>query len=226
MKKQIQSIYNSGAVIYKNIQTKSANNISELPTVLRLLGEIQNKNILDIGCGFGRHAKEFLDRGATVTGFDIAENFVESSKIYCQNRGNFFQGDFEEVNFPANSFDIVNASYCLHYSAKIPELMPKILSWVKPGGICTFSIVHPIWLMEKIQNIDLSKKKKFWFNLTDGLKVFNYYYPLDTYIQAINAGNCKVLNIIETIIPRRYKNWPDNKYRLPMAFVFKVIKVD
>ena len=49
----------------------------EFPVVLGLLGNIKNKKLLDLGCGFGDYAKVYSGLGAKITGIDISGNMIE-----------------------------------------------------------------------------------------------------------------------------------------------------
>lgn len=44
----------------------------QYPSALRLLGDVSQKAILDVGCGNGIFARELARRGAAVTGYDIS----------------------------------------------------------------------------------------------------------------------------------------------------------
>ena len=65
---------------------------------------LKGQKILDIGCGPGRDAKYFSERGLKVTGIDLTSNFV---KMASQNAPNakFIQMDMRNLDFPENTFD-------------------------------------------------------------------------------------------------------------------------
>ncbi|NTU47104.1 class I SAM-dependent methyltransferase [Candidatus Roizmanbacteria bacterium] len=220
-----RSLYNNIANKYHDNRSKATNDVTELPTVLYLLGDLKNKQLLDMGCGLGKHAKEFVKRGAIVTGYDTSEKMVKLSQEYCSGKGTFLRATHESVSFGFNSFDVVNASYTIGYSNKLDLIFSKVHSWLKPGGIFTFSIPHPLWLLTRVEKMDYSKPHKVQIKVDSyGIDLFNYYYPLDTYIQVINKNNFLLRNLIESKISRRLKGWPEEKYRIPNAFVFKVEK--
>lgn len=41
------------------------------------------KNLLDLGCGLGRHTVLAAENGFNTKGFDMSENAVERAKEYC-----------------------------------------------------------------------------------------------------------------------------------------------
>ncbi len=69
-------------------------------------------NILDIGCGVGRHSLELARRGYQTTGIDISDGFIEVAQMVAQKenlRANFYVQDARELEFE-NTFD---AAICL-----------------------------------------------------------------------------------------------------------------
>ncbi|MDB4957207.1 MAG: Methyltransferase type 11 [Myxococcales bacterium] len=69
-------------------------------------------NVLDVGCGYGRHAMELAARGYHVVGLDLSTPLLVRGGEEAQRRGltiNFVRGDMRELDFE-NQFD---AAYCL-----------------------------------------------------------------------------------------------------------------
>lgn len=65
-------------------------------------------NILDVGCGTGRHAIELTKRGYSVTGVDLSATQIQRAKEKASNEGleiNFIIGDARKLPFE-NEFDI------------------------------------------------------------------------------------------------------------------------
>jgi cyclopropane fatty-acyl-phospholipid synthase-like methyltransferase len=52
----------------------------QYPSALRLLGDVSQKSVLDIGSGNGIFARELARRGATVTGYDISAEQVANAQ--------------------------------------------------------------------------------------------------------------------------------------------------
>ena len=83
-----------------------------------------------IGCGIGKHAKEYIKKGAQVTGIDASEEMIKITKNVCGDEGNFFVANFEEVKFDKKSFDlIVGFSFLEWYvpKNKIEFLLKEIM---------------------------------------------------------------------------------------------------
>jgi len=66
------------------------------------LGLVSGYNILDAGCGQGRHAIEFAKRGYEVTGFDFSEDLLKYAEKKAEESDldiSFIQGDLRELSF-------------------------------------------------------------------------------------------------------------------------------
>lgn len=95
-----------------------------------------NSQILDLGCGPGRDARFFVERGFQVVGVDISDNMIE---LACNSvpEATFLVGDIEEIDFASESFNGIWASASLiHVSkGKMPIVLEKLYHILKPGGI-------------------------------------------------------------------------------------------
>lgn len=113
---------------------------------LKLKGD---EKILDIACGFGRHAIEFARRGYDVTGVDITPEYISFAEHMAENEKlsvRFICSDVREISFE-NEFDVVlnMADGAVGYlendeeNAKIFNVVSKAL---KPGGKHFMDIVN------------------------------------------------------------------------------------
>lgn len=224
--KTAKSLYDRIGRKYKDNRKKASNDVTELPVVLDLVGDIKGKKLLDMGCGLGGHAKEFIKKGAEVMGYDASEEMVGMAREYCDGEGYFFQATHEKVVFGENAFDVCNASYSINY-LKDPEIVfKKVFLWLKPNGIFVFSLPHPVWLLSRSENMDYSQSHKIEIRMKSyDVSIFNQYHPIDVFIQLIRKYGFTLLNLKEAMISKKCKGWPEEKYRLPSAYVFKVQKV-
>lgn len=109
-----------------------------------LKGRFDNcKNIIDVGCGYGRNIVYFLHQGYEVFGIDQSPDAIKEVKQMSKqlapgnNVNNFRVALVEENPFAESSFDIVICSAVLHF-AKDKDHFDKMLqaTWnvLKPGG--------------------------------------------------------------------------------------------
>jgi len=105
--------------------------------ILRLMGDLRGKRLLDIGCGLGESSVYFGLQGAQVTATDISPGMVETAVRLGQLHGVPLEGLVaagEELVVPANHFDFVYAANVLHHVADRQKLLQKIQRALRPGG--------------------------------------------------------------------------------------------
>ena len=91
-------------------------------------------HILDLGCGSGRDAKAFLERGYQVTAMDGAEACCRLAAAYIGQP--VLHKSFAELDFDAAFDGIWACASLLHVPfAELPDIFLKIATALKPGGI-------------------------------------------------------------------------------------------
>jgi SAM-dependent methyltransferase len=85
---------------------------AEAEFVIDTMNLAPGAQVLDLGCGYGRHAMELAARGFHVVGLDLSTPLLVRGGEEAHRRGltiNFVRGDMRELDFE-NQFD---AAYCL-----------------------------------------------------------------------------------------------------------------
>ncbi|HSK03785.1 MAG TPA: class I SAM-dependent methyltransferase, partial [Kofleriaceae bacterium] len=103
--------------------------------------------VLDVGCGYGRHAMELAARGFHVVGLDLSTPLLLRGGEEAQRRGlqiNFVRGDMRELDFDAQ-FD---GAYCLFSTFGYfddetnKRTAANIAHALKPGGRVLIEILN------------------------------------------------------------------------------------
>lgn len=119
------------------------NDFIEQPALKALLPDLQGLHVLDMGCGFGKLASYMVEQGAEhVTGADISSKMLNLAPKLPQIT--YIHAPMEELDFEAESFDVIVSSLAFHYVADYERLMTNIAKWLRPGGVLVFSTEHPI----------------------------------------------------------------------------------
>ena len=115
---------------------------------LRLLGEVEGKNILEIGCGGGQNAITLAKWGAKSVGLDISEEQIKLAKTLASEQSvevSFHVGNMENMTmFSDESFDIVLSSCAIGYSEDYGQTFHEAFRVLRKGGLFVFCVVHPI----------------------------------------------------------------------------------
>jgi ubiquinone/menaquinone biosynthesis C-methylase UbiE len=108
--------------------------------IIKNMGNLRGKRILDLGCGAGENSVYFALKGAECIAVDYSSGMVNTAFKLAEAYGVRIEGrvmDAMNLDFPDNSFDFVYASNLLHHVDPISTLreMHRVL---KPGGKACF----------------------------------------------------------------------------------------
>jgi toxoflavin synthase len=134
------SHYDSIAQGYKKSKQLPFRLHIEAYTYFNMLGELEEKSLLDLACGEGFYTRQFKHQGgARVVGVDISEKMIELAKQEEAREPQdieYILGDAVELG-KIGSFDLVVASYLLNYAQTKEQLLKmcqSIEANLKPGG--------------------------------------------------------------------------------------------
>ena len=85
---------------------------------LNVIGNVENKKLLDIGCGNGEMSMYFARRGAVVTSIDFSETAVKNTLANADLHGvkvDAFVLDASDINVLKTKFDIIIGKFILHH---------------------------------------------------------------------------------------------------------------
>lgn len=145
-----QNIYDNEIFFngYKKLRKNqdNANNLFETPALFSLLTDLEDKVILDLGCGYGDHCAEFIRQGAArVVGVDISSKMLAVAEEENSRPGiTYINMPMERIDELDEAFDIVVSSLALHYVEDFQGLVKNVFSLLKQGGIFVFSQENPL----------------------------------------------------------------------------------
>jgi SAM-dependent methyltransferase len=116
----------------------------ERPEMLRLLGDVSGRRILDAGCGSGVLSAELHARGASVTGIDSSPRMLQLARQRVSDGVELRLADLSDsLPFDDGSFDDVVASLVLHYLENWTPTLAELRRVLRPGGRLMMSVDHP-----------------------------------------------------------------------------------
>lgn len=93
--------------------------------------------VLDVACGSGNLAIIAAQKGADVTGIDIADNLVEAAKKRAERLGlniKFEQGDAEDMPYSDGEFDLVMTMFGAMFAPRPDVTASELVRVTKPGA--------------------------------------------------------------------------------------------
>jgi ubiquinone/menaquinone biosynthesis C-methylase UbiE len=111
---------------------------------------LEDKRILDVGCGSG-HIAEYLAERNTVFGTDVVDQVSEE----CHDFFSFKMVDAEILPFPDDEFDVVISNHVIAYIANQRMHFSEIYRVLKNGGIAYFATPNRLFPIEPHYRIPL-----------------------------------------------------------------------
>lgn len=111
---------------------------------IKFVGDIENKKILELGCGTGEQTIKALRAGAFVTAIDISPKSVELVIEKAKNLENLdshltaLVEDAHHLSFCDNTFDVIIGNGILHHLPQLSQAISEIYRVLKPGGHAVF----------------------------------------------------------------------------------------
>ena len=114
---------------------------------LRVLGDVRDRDVLELGCGAARWSILLAGLGARPVGLDNSARQLEHAERAMARSGTRFplvHASAENVPLPDSSFDVV---FCDHGAATFSEpqlVVPEAYRLLRPGGVFAFNMTSPL----------------------------------------------------------------------------------
>jgi ubiquinone/menaquinone biosynthesis C-methylase UbiE len=113
------------------------------------LGKISDLKLLDVGSSTGIITNYLSNNFKETIGIDIDEKGVKYAKKEFENEHlHFYMQDSMNIEFPDNTFDVVNCTHIYEHVPDSKKLMDEIFRVLKQGGICFFAAGNRLIFIE------------------------------------------------------------------------------
>jgi ubiquinone/menaquinone biosynthesis C-methylase UbiE len=132
LKSKLKTVWEAGdfSEVAKHIETVAEDFVNRLDIK-------PGMKVIDVACGSGNLAVIAAQKGATVTGIDIADNLVEAAKQRADKLGldiKFEQGDAEAMPYADDSFDVVMTMFGAMFAPRPEVTASELVRVCRPGG--------------------------------------------------------------------------------------------
>jgi SAM-dependent methyltransferase len=114
---------------------------------VQAIGEVTERDVLELGCGAAQWSASLARRGARVTGIDVSAAQLDLARAHLEDReasAGLVQGSAEELPFADASFDLVMCDHGALSFADPRASVPEVARVLRPGGRLAFSIHSPL----------------------------------------------------------------------------------
>jgi len=153
----------------------------------RELGSLDNKKILDVGCGDGVLSFLLAKEDAKVSGIDYSDIAIEFAKEKTkQLKIDFRQGSAYELPFEDNCFDAVVSSDVIEHLEDVPQYLSEINRVCKDGAkiIISTPVKYTEYPLDKEHVVEWFEDE-FKTVIEKEFKSSNYFYSHPLSIQEI-----------------------------------------
>jgi malonyl-CoA O-methyltransferase len=126
----------------------------EEPEVDRLLGDVTGLDVVDVGCGTGRHALRLAARGANVTAVDFSEGMLARAREKPgAERIRWLVHDLTDLSLPLQSraFDRVVSALVAEHIHELPALFWELGRLCREDGKILVTDMHPALMLTGLQ---------------------------------------------------------------------------
>ena len=176
---------------------------------LRVLGEVEGLDTLELGCGAAEWSRSLARRGAHPTGLDNSPARLERAREENERAGLEFplvKGSAESVPLPDASFDLVFCDWGATNFADPHAVIPEVVRLLRPGGLLAFSGATPLsWCVydEDTDSFDERLRVDYFgmhrWEAPEGSVEFNL--PMGEWIRLFRRNGLLVEDLIEVRPP-------------------------
>lgn len=193
---------------FYDLMYEDKNYLSEVEYVTSLLpNDASKQSLLDIGCGTGKHAEIFCDKGFSVHGIDLSSEMLdlarERNKSKSSDELSFSLGNSRTFSIGRKFDVIVSLFHVMSYqnnNTALVETLKQIKKHLNPGGYFIFDFWYgpavlsdlPATRIKRLSNQDIkvTRLAEPVLNVTSNIVEVNYEIHIDDLL----SGNKVVKN--------------------------------
>ena len=228
--------YQAGA----RLSTEVAHYGPDIPTEdeLRLLGDLKDKRVLELGCGGAQCSIAFAKAGAHAMGVDFsaeqlafARRLAEKEEVKIE----LHHGDLADLaRFRPASIDLVFSAYAFGYVADLNRVFRQVHRVLVMGSPLVFSLPHPAYAMIDDDSDDPLKIRRSYFDRSpleytiDGIPFTDYHHTVGDLFGGLTRAGFEVDTVLEPEpVPGAPRStfWRDAFEWVPRTLIIRARKV-
>lgn len=182
---------------------------------IRLLGEVRDRDVLEVGCGAAACSRWLRAQGARAVAFDLSAGMLRHARSEADRTGiavPLVQADAEAMPFADASFDIACTAFgAVPFCADSARVMREIARILRPGGRWVFATTHPLrWIFPDDPGPGGLTAQTPYFDRTPYVEIdeagvptyVEHHRTLGDRVREITAAGLQLVDVIEP-------EWPE-----------------
>lgn len=195
------------------------------------LGE---KDVLDLGCGYGWHCQYAADHGArSVLGIDESRRMIARAQIlHFHPRITYRICSLQEFDYPAASFDVVISNLVLHYVKELEPIFQRVFQTLRPNGTFLINMEHPTFTAGVRQQFSADGTWPVNDYYHPGLReteflghtIIKYHHTLTQILMGLIHSGFRLEAVEEAMPPAEWRAIMPEEMRRPMMLLIRAAK--
>jgi SAM-dependent methyltransferase len=212
---------------------------ADIPTeaALRLLGALDGKRVLDLGCGAGHASVTFARQGAKVIAVDPSASQLDRARAAAEAaevRIELQHAEVAELAFVrADAIDAAFSAFALAEVADLDRVFRQVHRVLRPECPLVFSLPHPAFSMfDPTSEVPLLGVRRYhdptpvtWTRGIDD--VVDHPRTISEVFTSLTRANFRVDAVLEPEVPEdapRSQSWADLMQAVPATVIFRARK--
>lgn len=176
---------------------------------VRVLGEVADHDVLELGCGGAQWSISLALRGARAVALDLSTEQLDHARRLMQRAGvgvRLVNADAERMPFADRSFDVVFSDHGATTFADPRRTVPEVARVLRPGGVFAFNIASPLlWLCWNDDEAEPGPELvRDYFGLgRETWEAVEFQLSYGDWIRLFRSSGFEVLDLIELRPPPR-----------------------
>jgi SAM-dependent methyltransferase len=170
---------------------------------LRILGEVRDREVLELGCGAAQWSIALAGQGAHVIGLDFSARQLQHARVAAEQAGGnirFIHAYAESTPLADASVDIVFSDHGATSFADPYRVLPEVFRVLRPGGIFAFNVASVIATICRDYFGQLGTalvRPYFGLNAVRYDTVVEYALPYGAWVKLIREVGFELVDLIE-----------------------------
>lgn len=204
---------------------------------LKLLGNLEGKRVLELGCGGAQCSIAFAKHGATAIGVDFSAEQLAFARRLAEREGvriELREGDLADLAFlRAETIDLAFSAYAFGFVEDLGRVFRQVHRVLKADAALVFSLPHPAYDLIDDDSEEPLLIRRSYFDRTpinyewNGIEFTDYHHTIEDLFSALLRSGYRVDTVLEpepNPSGPRSQHWRDTFRMAPRTLIVRARK--